>query len=115
MTKTLVASTLLLAVIAWACAAAALDNKGADAITMFGGSRGVVPFPHHLHQNTLGDCDACHSLFPQEQGAIERLKQEGKLAGKQVMNKHCVKCHRAEKKAGNKSGPIRCAQCHKKG
>jgi hypothetical protein len=115
MVRRLTASILLLAAVTWTCTATALENRGADAITMDGGSRGVVPFPHHLHQSTLGDCNVCHGLFPQELGAIVRLKQEGTLAGKQIMNKHCVKCHRAEKKAGNKSGPTSCAQCHKKG
>ena len=98
-----------------ACAAAAIENKGAEQITLDGGSRGVVPFPHFRHQNALADCNACHNLFPQQQGAIVRLKHEGKLVGKQVMNKHCIKCHRAEKKAGKKAGPLSCSKCHQKG
>ena len=92
--------------------AAAVVNKGAEQITLDGGSRGVVPFPHHRHQTQLNDCNACHALFPQEQGGILRLKQEGKLVKKQVMNKHCIKCHKSTKKAGNKSGPTTCSTCH---
>ena len=113
MIKPIIAAIMIVAMAA--CAAVALDNKGAESITLDGGSRGVVPFPHHRHQSALGDCNACHTLFPQEQGAIVRLKQEGKLVSKQVMNKHCIKCHRTEKKAGKKAGPVSCAKCHHKG
>jgi hypothetical protein len=113
MKRQIVAAFILVAM--GACAAVALETKGAESITLDGGSRGVVSFPHYRHQSALGDCNACHSLFPQEQGVIMRLKQEGKLAGKQVMNKHCIKCHRAEKKAGKKAGPVSCSQCHNKG
>ena len=107
------AAVILIAV--GVCGAAAVENKGAEIISLDGGSRGAVPFPHYRHQNALGDCNVCHALFPQEPGSIARLKQEGKLAGKQVMNKHCISCHRAEKKAGKKAGPVSCTQCHTKG
>ncbi len=46
---------------------------------------------------------------------IEQLKKDGKLARKQIMNKLCVKCHKAEKRAGNKAGPVTCSKCHHKG
>lgn len=92
--------------------AIAVENQGAAKINIDGGSRGMVKFPHHLHQNTLKDCQICHTLFPQEQGGIKRLKAEGKLVKKQVMNKHCIKCHKARKKAGDKSGPTTCSKCH---
>lgn len=97
-----------------AVGAVAMENKGAEQITMEGGSRGIVPFPHHRHQNVLGDCQVCHTLFPQEKGGIERLKKEGKLVKKQVMNKHCIKCHKAQKRMGNPSGPSTCSKCHVK-
>lgn len=113
MLKQIIAACLLVA--AGTCVAGATENKGEEAIALDGGSRGVVPFPHYRHQTALADCNACHTLFPQEQGAIMRLKQEGKLAAKQVMNKHCIKCHRSATKAGNKAGPVSCAKCHKKG
>ena len=113
MIKFLVATCILVST--GVCGAVALENKGAELLSLDGGSRGAVAFPHHRHQNALGDCNVCHTLFPQEQGAIIRLKQEGKLASKQVMNKHCINCHRAEKKAGKKAGPVSCTQCHKKG
>ena len=90
----------------------AVQNGGAKDISLKGGSKGVVPFPHHRHQNTLQDCNVCHDLFPQEQGGIERLKKEGKLIKKQVMIKHCIKCHKSLKRNGSPSGPTTCAKCH---
>jgi hypothetical protein len=110
---------LLIAVVLTATAAVGLapqvlgaKSMGAREIKLAGGSRGDVPFPHFGHQNRLGDCNVCHDLFPQTKGSIEKLKAQGKLKSKQVMNKHCIKCHKAEKKAGNASGPTTCAKCH---
>jgi hypothetical protein len=95
--------------------ATAIQNKGAAQIAIDGGERGAVTFPHHRHQEKLGDCNICHSMFPQEPHVIERLKKEGQLARKQVMNKLCIKCHKAEKSAGNAAGPVTCSKCHQKG
>ena len=92
----------------------AVENKGAADIVLTGGKRGNVPFPHHRHQNELVDCNICHDVFPQQKGAIDRLKQEGSLKPKTVMNKQCTKCHREKRRAGEKSGPITCKQCHVK-
>ena len=94
--------------------AAAVQNQGAKDIKLDGGNRGMVHFPHHLHQNAIGDCNACHSVFPKTVGIIKDLKIQGKLKKKQVMNKSCIKCHRAKKKAGVNAGPITCSQCHAK-
>jgi hypothetical protein len=88
------------------------QNKGANSIEMEGGTRGKVPFPHHRHQETLGDCTICHSVFPQKSGGIEELKAQGQLKKKYVMNKLCTKCHKEMKKAGRKSGPTTCSKCH---
>ena len=88
------------------------QNKGAESVELPGGKRGNVPFPHHQHQEKLGDCDICHSVFPQESGSIEKLKAEGKLKKKYVMNKLCTKCHKETKKAGRKTGPTTCSKCH---
>ncbi len=94
---------------------AAVENKGPAQITLKGGKRGLVNFPHHRHQNKLEDCNICHSFFPQEADAISRLKKEGKLVPKQIMNKLCIKCHKAEKQAGHSHGPTTCSKCHHKG
>jgi hypothetical protein len=105
-----VAVVLILTTGAWA--AEAVKNGGAEQIPLKGGRRGVVPFPHHRHQKVLGDCNICHSLFPQELGGIERLKAEGKLVKQQVMKKHCIKCHKTLKRQGDRTGPTTCAKCH---
>jgi hypothetical protein len=88
------------------------ENKGAAEIKLPGGTRGLVPFPHHRHQDKLGDCQICHSVFPQKAGIIKELKAQGKLKKKHVMNKLCTKCHRQKKKEGIKSGPTSCVKCH---
>jgi len=92
----------------------AVENKGAEYLQLPGGKRGNVPFPHHQHQNILVDCKICHDFFPQEKGSIEKMKAQGQLKKKYVMNKLCTKCHRTKKKAGEKSGPVSCKKCHLK-
>ena len=88
------------------------QEKGPAEIKLAGGTRGNVPFPHHRHQEALGDCDVCHSVFGQKSGIIQELKTQGKLKKKYVMNKLCTKCHKENKKAGVKSGPTTCTKCH---
>lgn len=107
-------AAMILTLVGTFSAVAALENNGAAQITLEGGTRGEVPFPHHLHQEQLKECDVCHTLFPQEKGSIERYKKEGKLVKKEIMNKHCIKCHRARKRAGEKGGPTICTKCHVK-
>ena len=81
-------------------------------ISLPGGTRGDVPFPHYLHQDKLEDCNICHATFPQEKGSIEKMKANGQLEKKHVMNKLCTKCHKEKKAAGEKTGPVTCKQCH---
>jgi hypothetical protein len=90
------------------------DNKGAPQMSLDGGKSGPVPFPHLAHQKVLADCSVCHELFPQKAGAIDALKASGELKKKQVMNKHCTKCHKQMKKEGQKTGPTTCKACHVK-
>jgi len=94
--------------------AAEVQNRGAPNITLEGGKKGNVYFPHHMHQDNIKDCNACHDLFPQKAGVIQDLKNQGNLKKKQVMNKKCLKCHRAKKKAGEEAGPTSCSKCHLK-
>jgi len=91
---------------------AATQNRGAAEIDLPGGTRGLVPFPHHQHQDKLGNCEICHSVFPQKTGIIGELKAQGKLEKKQIMNTLCIKCHRQKKREGVKAGPTTCAKCH---
>ena len=92
--------------------AVAVQNGGSRAIRLDGGTKGEIDFPHHLHQDAIGDCNACHSVFPQKPGIIKKLKLQKELKSKQVLNKTCLKCHRERKNAGEKTGPTKCAQCH---
>ncbi len=108
-TLLLIACTLLIAV----TIAIAAQNQGAEKITLSGGKTGDVSVPHHQHQNALNDCTPCHKLFPQEAGAIGKLKTEGTLKARQVMNE-CTGCHKAKKEEGAKTGPVSCKQCHVK-
>ncbi|MFH1155403.1 MAG: cytochrome c3 family protein [Pseudomonadota bacterium] len=103
----IVAGMLFIAVIA-----VAGQNRGAQNISLDGGGRGNISFPHKIHQDTLTDCQACHDLFPQEPGAVLKAKQAGSLKNKQVMNEKCIACHKETKAAGKKTGPVKCSECH---
>lgn len=103
---------LIIAMILIVGVTAAVENKGAERITLAGDKSGKVSFPHHRHQDVLVDCKICHSIFPQKAGIIEELKAQGKLVKKQIMNELCTKCHREKKKAGEKTGPVTCKTCH---
>ena len=89
-------------------------NNGAKEILIPSANQGEVKFPHQQHQEALKDCMLCHDLYPQQPGAIQDLMQKGTLGPKQVMNKQCVKCHKARKEAGEKTGPVACKDCHAK-
>jgi hypothetical protein len=107
-------SMVALMTVSFMAVSLATENQGAEHIELDGGRRGDVPFPHRLHQKNLADCQICHSEFAQEPGIIEKLKTQGALKKKYVMNKLCTKCHREKKKAGQPSGPTSCRTCHVK-
>jgi hypothetical protein len=112
--KLWVVSVSIIAMIASAMVVSSMatQNKGAENLELNGGKRGNVPFPHRQHQDRIGDCQICHTVFPQKSGSIAELKAEGKLKKKYVMNKLCTKCHKEKKAAGQKSGPTTCTKCH---
>ncbi len=87
-------------------------SGGPHQIDIFGGKQGKVPFLHAKHQENLKDCTICHSVFPQETDAIRKLKAEGTIKPKKVMNLQCIKCHKQDKRAGKPHGPVTCATCH---
>ena len=86
--------------------------SGAMDIQIAGGEKGNIHFPHLRHQEILGDCNICHSLFKQEPRSIKASKARGEVEKKQIMNTLCLKCHRAENEKGNKSAPTTCSKCH---
>ena len=89
------------------------ENKGAESIVLNGGSIGSVTFPHGLHQGVFVDCKPCHELFGKEANVIDKMKAEGKLQKKQVMDM-CKNCHKELAAKGEKAGPTGCKDCHKK-
>ena len=89
-------------------------DRGSASIQIHGGTKGDIRFPHHEHQDVLGDCQICHDIFPQKKGSIADSVAKGDLKKKQVMNKTCIQCHRDRKKAGQSFGPVNCNDCHKK-
>lgn len=99
---------------ALAISVAGTDNNGAEEMTLDAGKKGAVWFPHRQHQDNLGDCMHCHSVFPKEAGAIQKMKAEGALKKKQVMKKVCLSCHRKMKKMKKPAGPTSCKKCHLK-
>ena len=107
------ASLIIFGIVFVTAIAVAVQNEGAPEIMVDGGSKGEVFFPHHRHQNNLGDCNICHNIFPKTPGVIKDLKSQGKLEKKQVMN-HCRGCHRNLANKGLKAGPTACNNCHAK-
>ncbi|MCP4747465.1 MAG: cytochrome c3 family protein [Desulfobacteraceae bacterium] len=110
--KLMIVALIIVAICPATAFVAEYEKKGAEKMSLYGGSRGPVPFPHLKHQKALNDCNVCHGVFDQQAGSIEKLKQEGKLVKKQVMNKQCIKCHRTAKKEDKSSGPTSCKKCH---
>lgn len=104
----------LIIFLGYAIGASVDQNMGAEQIILEGGQAGKIPFPHRLHQETIGNCEQCHDMFAQQLGSIEQLKAEGKLKKKQVMNQNCTRCHREKNNEGVKSGPTSCTGCHHK-
>jgi hypothetical protein len=68
------------------------EEPGAEVILINGAKMRDVHFPHHGHQNALGACDLCHGLFPAHAGSITKLKAQGIVRKKQVMEEHCIGC-----------------------
>ena len=89
------------------------DDNGAESMTLSGGNRGEVAFPHGRHQAILVDCMPCHDLYPKEAQILDKMKADGKLKKKDAMNM-CKKCHKDLAKKGQKAGPTSCKGCHKK-
>lgn len=103
----IMACIFLLSTLLWA------QNKGAKEIILPGGTIGNVTVKHHFHQDVLGDCNLCHNLFPQTAGMVQKMKDNGKLESKKLMNQ-CQSCHREKTNAGLKAGPVTCKGCHVK-
>lgn len=108
---------VVIGMVTLACIAVAAENKSEENMgakdIVIAASKGNVPFSHAGHQKVVTDCNACHGLYSKEPGVIVRMKAEGRLEAKQVMNKQCIKCHRDDKNQGKETGPTSCSDCHK--
>ncbi|MCF8037658.1 MAG: cytochrome c family protein [Desulfobacteraceae bacterium] len=110
----LLAAVISVSGIAAASSGQKASDKGAEAMTLEGGTLGDVPFPHRLHQENVNECSSCHELFPQESGAIRAQQKVGELKKQKVMNDQCIKCHLARSSAGKSAGPTKCGKCHQR-
>ncbi|MBW1642128.1 MAG: cytochrome C [Deltaproteobacteria bacterium] len=79
--------------------------------------RPAVLFPHDLHQKVIEkkgkDCLACHQ--DTERGLslkFKRMKEADKQEVMDIYHTNCIGCHKENKAANEKSGPIVCAECH---
>ncbi|WP_456325731.1 cytochrome c3 family protein [Desulfonauticus submarinus] len=87
--------------------------------------KGPVKFSHASHASV--DCKECHHTWDGK-GKIKKCTDSGchdivNPKGKekrsikyyyQAFHKNCIGCHKAEKKAGKKTGPTACNKCHAK-
>jgi hypothetical protein len=112
-------------------AAAATEAPADMTLTMPEGGKATkapVDFSHKAHGAI--DCTACHHTWDGKSevkscaaaGCHDNLDPKDKKSDKSfymayhkpTSTQSCVGCHRAQKKAGNKTGPISCTQCHPK-
>ena len=90
------------------------EEEPAESMVLQGGGMGNVSFPHGRHQNIDVDCRPCHEMFAKKAQSIDTLKGDGTLKKKDVMNM-CKDCHKELTTKGQKAGPVKCNECHKKG
>ena len=113
--KNILAALIILIAVAMCGIVMAGQGKGPARINIYGGKTGNIDFPHKAHQDSLKDCSICHTLFKKEENSLKKMKEAGDIKKKAVMNKLCIKCHRAKKSEGVHTGPTSCRKCHIKG
>ena len=106
-------SAILLTLVLQTNTSFAEQSQGAESMLLKGGSRGDIHFPHGRHQGVTVDCMPCHGPLPKEAQVLDKMKGEGKLEKKQIMNM-CKGCHKELASKGQKAGPTSCRGCHKK-
>ncbi len=84
--------------------------------------RPIVTFPHAKHEDNI-ECTRCHHDFDKygvntgsegEPCLSCHGVKKGLLPPKEAFHLQCINCHRNLLRNGFKSGPITCAECHKK-
>ncbi len=97
-----------------------------DKVTVDGAKNKKAPvvFSHKIHAD-LYKCEQCHHTWdgkgtPKKCTDCHTLKGKDKAPKafiafhKGKADKSCVTCHKDLKKAGKKTGPTKCNDCHKK-
>ncbi len=88
-------------------------------ITKTGKSKAPVTFTHKAHADKFG-CKKCHHTWD-EKSPVKKCTEchkdaaDGKkLDAKTAFHNTCKGCHTDMSKKGEKTGPTKCADCHKK-
>lgn len=98
-----------------------------DKVTIDGAKnkKPAVEFPHKVHAD-LYKCKQCHHTWdgkgtPAKCTSCHTLKGKDKAPKAYIAFHHktakersCTACHKDLKKAGKKTGPTKCGDCHKK-
>ncbi len=90
-----------------------------DTLSVFGKlERPPVVFLHDKHTDALEeknkDCAICHlSEDERLSPKLKRLEDTGRKAVMNIYHNNCITCHAEILAAGEKAGPILCAECHR--
>jgi hypothetical protein len=93
-----------------------------DSLKVFGKlERPSVTYLHNAHTDAVEkkgkDCTVCH-LMDTEKNRLSskymRLEDTSKKAVMDIYHTNCIECHNATRRAGEKSGPVECGNCHRK-
>jgi hypothetical protein len=116
-------SVLILSIIALAALIAALQEQDTalkeipETITLDGGRRGPVVFPHVAHHKVIETCQTCHHNMPQDaerpdKGCRECHTNDHKVPTMKAFHDTCITCHRNENREKKNELPVRCTDCH---
>lgn len=92
-----------------------------DTITIdkFKSKKPAVTLPHKKHVDSGIACKTCHhkdeaGATPKKCTECHTMPATGDAPeAKKAFHDACQKCHKKEAKAGKKSGPTKCEDCHK--
>lgn len=80
--------------------------------------KAAVDMPHKKHVDGGIACKTCHhkatdGAKPKACSECHKAEKGDAPDGKSAFHKACQGCHKKEEKAGKKSGPTKCGDCHK--
>lgn len=88
-------------------------------IDKFAKKKAAVSLPHKQHVDAGIACKTCHhkdeaGATPKKCTECHTIPATGETSdAKKAFHDSCQKCHKKEAKAGKKSGPTKCEDCHK--